>query len=402
MASALSKLRKQFCFSGAIEEKSGKTRPSSLPGELCRHFSLDEIKTATHDFNNELISGEGPFGTVYKGFIDKVNSRPVAIKRLKKSNISWQGEEMYRTETLLLCQIRHVHLIPFIGYCTDEGETILVYDFMANKMLHDHLYDTDKAPLLWKQRLQICIGAARGLHYLHTGLKYTVIHSNVKTTNILLNEKWVAKLSDFGLSKQVWTNIKSGNLIVDTEDTRGPSDFRLSEQISSNTTASYNDLGCYSTTVSGTLGYLDPEYGYLDPEYAMSRLLTAKSDVYSFGVVLLEVLCARKPLDFTLKEEQIYLVDWARECNENGSMGKIIDPYLKGKIAPECFKLCVVVAMTCLQHQGIQRPTMLDVMEKLELALELQEKADSEGEKMISAGSDIMEDLSTNSQTHPN
>ncbi|KAG2710921.1 hypothetical protein I3760_04G052200 [Carya illinoinensis] len=395
MASALSKLRKQFCFSGAIEEKSGKTRPSSLPGELCRHFSLDEIKTATHDFNNELISGEGPFGTVYKGFIDKVNSRPVAIKRLKKSNISWQGEEMYRTETLLLCQIRHVHLIPFIGYCTDEGETILVYDFMANKMLHDHLYDTDKAPLLWKQRLQICIGAARGLHYLHTGLKHTVIHSNLKTTNILLNEKWVAKVSDFGLSKQVLNNIKSSNLIVDMEGTRGPMGFGLSEQNSSNTTAIYNDLGCYTTTVSGTLGYLDPEY-------AMSRLLTAKSDVNSFGVVLLEVLCARQPLDFTLEVEQRYLASWALNCYMNGSIRKIIDPYLEGKLAPECFKVYVEVAMTCVQEQGIRRPTMVDVIERLELALELQEKSDSEREKMMSPGSDIMEDLSTNSQTHPN
>ncbi|XP_042975013.1 receptor-like protein kinase FERONIA [Carya illinoinensis] len=387
MATALTKLRKRLGF-------SGKARASSLPGELCRDFFLDEIKTATHDFNKELIVGEGGFGTVYEGFIDKGNSWPVAIKRLNKDSL--QGEAEFSTETLLLCQIRHVHLIPFIGYCKDEGERILVYGFMANKSLGDQLYGTDKIPLPWKQRLQICIGAARGLHCLHTGLKHPVIHRDVKPTNILLDENWVAKVSDFGLSRQVLNDIKSSNLVGDVERTRGPLDFELSEQISSNsTTASYNgDLSGYSTLVAGTLGYADPEY-------LRSGRVTTKSDVYSFGVVLLEVLCARRSLNTKLEEEQRYLADWARKCNENGSIENIIDPYLKGKIDPECFKVYVEIAVTCVQDKGIQRPTIVDVMEKLELALELQEKADSEREKMISAGSNIMEDLSANSQTQP-
>ncbi|KAG6679058.1 hypothetical protein I3842_14G112100 [Carya illinoinensis] len=370
MATALSKLRKHLC-------SSGKTRPSSVPGELCRHFSLREIKEATCYFSKELIFGEGPYGTVYKGFIDKGNSRPVAIKRLKK-----KVEEEFKTEIILLCQIHHVHLVPFIGYCKDEGEMILVYDFMANKSLREHLYGTDRAPLLWKQRLQICVGAARGLHYLQTGLKHAVIHRNVKTTSILLDEKWVAKVSRCELSV---------HLVVDMEGTRGPSDSGLSEQISSiNTTASYNELSAMTRKKKGA---------YLDPEYSMSHLWTAKSDVYSFGMVLLEVLCARKPFNKELKEEQRHLADWFRKCNGNGSIGKIIDPYLKGKIASECFKVYVEIAGNCVQNEGIQRPTMLDVLEKLELALELQEKADSEREKMISAGSDIMKDLFTNSQT---
>ncbi|KAG2710910.1 hypothetical protein I3760_04G051800 [Carya illinoinensis] len=375
MATALTKLRNRLGF-------SGKARASSLPGELCRYFSLDEIKTATHDFNKELIVGKGAFGTVYKGFIDKGNSRPVAIKRFRKDPFA--GERQFRTETLLLSQIHHVHLIPFIGYCEDEGERIIVYDFMANKTLRDHLYGTDKIPLLWKQRLQICIGAARGLHCLHTGLKHPVIHRDVKTTNILLDENWVAKVSDFGLSRQVLNDIKSSNLVGDVEGTRGPLDFELSEQISSNITASYNDdLSGSSTRVLGT-------FGYLDPEYVQSGRVTTKSDVYAFGMILLEVLCARKPLD--RERENIHLSDWARKCNENGSIGKIIDPYLKGKIAPECFKVYVEVAMTCLQYKGIQRPTMVDVIERLELALEIQEKADSEGEKMMSPGSESMSD----------
>ncbi|KAF5477260.1 hypothetical protein F2P56_003911 [Juglans regia] len=316
-------------------EKSGKTRASSLPGELCRHFSLDEIKTATDNFNKELIVGVGGFGHVYKGFIDEGNSRSVVIKRLCVG--SKQGVEQLRTETLLLCQIPHVHLIPLIGYCNDEGEMILVYDFMANNILREHLYDTDKAPLLWKQRLQICIGVACGLHYLHTGLKHTVIHRDVKTTNILLDDKWVAKVSDFGSSKQVLNyDIKFSNLVVDDEVTSWPLDIGLSEQIPSSTAASYNFL-------SGK---------------------RVPWDLDNIGVITMEV--------------QWNLANWARKCNENGSIGKIIDPYLEGKIAPECFKVYVEIAMACVQDQGIQRPTMVDVMEKLELALELQEKADAE------------------------
>ncbi|KAF5477261.1 hypothetical protein F2P56_003912 [Juglans regia] len=306
---------------------------------------------------------------------------PVAIKRLSPNTC--QGVEEFRTETLLLCQIRHVHVIPLIGYCNDEGEMILVYDFMANNILREHLYDTDKAPILWKQRLQICIRVARGLHYLHTGLKHTVIHRDVKTTNILLDDKWVAKVSDFGLSKQVLNyDIKFSNLVVDDEVTSWPLDIGLSEQIPSSTAASYNVLSGkrvpldldnigVSTMVRGT-------FGYLDPEYARRRQLTEKSDVYFFGVVLLEVLCARKALNPKLQEEQWNLANWARKCNEKGSIGKIIDLYLEGKIAPECFKVYVEIAMACVQDQGIQRPTMVDVMEKLELALELQEKADAE------------------------
>ncbi|KAG2710909.1 hypothetical protein I3760_04G051700 [Carya illinoinensis] len=381
MASALSKLRKHWCFSGPIEENSGKTRPSSLPGELCRHFSLDEIKTATHYFNEELIVGKGGFGTVYKGVIDEGNSlRRVAIKRGNSSGNSGPVAKQFPTEALLLCQIRHVHLVPFIGYCIDKGERILVYDFMANISLGDHLHGTDEIPLPWQQRLQICIGVARGLHCLHTGLKHPVIHRDVKPTNILLDENWVAKVSDFGLSRQVLNDIKSSNLVGDVEGTRGPLDFELSEQISSNITASYNDdLSGYRTSVAGTLGYLDPEC-------FNSKRVTAKSDVYSFGVVLLEVLCARRSFNPKLEEEQRYLADWARKCNENGSIANIIDPYLKGKIDPECFKVYVEIAVTCVQDKGIQRPTIVDVMEKLELALELQEKADSEGEKISVLG----------------
>ncbi|KAM3698979.1 hypothetical protein ACJW31_06G227600 [Castanea mollissima] len=307
----------------------------SLPGELCRYFRLDEIKTACNNFDEDLIIGVGGFGNVYKGLIEQGNMM-VAIKRMKQE--SRQGVREFLTEIEMLSQLRHVHLVSLIGCCNDEGEMILVYEYMANGTLRHHLYDTLKDPLSWKQRLQICIGAARGLHYLHTCTKHPIIHRDVKTTNILLDEKCVSKVSDFGLSKMGL------------------------------------DKTAVSTLVKGT-------WGYLDPDYARRQQLTEKSDVYSFGVVMFEVLCARKALNPKLQEEQRNLVSWARKCIDRGTISQIIDPYLTNKIASECLKVYMELAESCVRDHGIQRPTMNDVMEKLEFAFELQENAEVEATK---------------------
>ncbi|XP_041007601.1 receptor-like protein kinase FERONIA [Juglans microcarpa x Juglans regia] len=333
-------LSKCWCWPDPGIGKSKRSKASSLPEELCRHFSLEEIKKSTHNFHVELIIGEGGFGNAYKGLVDE-GTETVAIKRLNPE--SKQGRREFLTEIEMLSQLRHVHLVSLIGFCNDDGEMILVYGYMTNGTLRHHLYETDNAPLDWKQRLEICIGAACGLNYLHTGMKKPIIHRDVKTTNILLDSKWVAKVSDFGLSKEGLDNT------------------------------------AVSTMVKGT-------WGYLDPEYAKRQQLTEKSDVYSFGVVLLEVLCARKALDRKLQEEQWNLVSWARKCIENGSMGEIIDPYLKGRIAPASFKVYLEVAESCVRDQGIQRPTMNDVMEKLVFALQRQKEADDAAEKINTDG----------------
>ncbi|KAL1322843.1 hypothetical protein HN51_067852 [Arachis hypogaea] len=327
--------RRSFDYREGTTKKEGS---SSLPSHLCRYFTIAEIRAATNNFDDVFIIGVGGFGNVYKGYIDE-GATPVAIKRLKPG--SQQGINEFLNEIDMLSQLRHLHLVSLIGYCNDGVEMILVYDFMQRGTLLEYLYGSDNKPLLWKQRLEILLGTARGLHYLHAGAKHNIIHRDVKSTNILLDEKWVAKVSDFGLSKVGPTGTSQTHV---------------------------------STMVKGSLGYLDPEY------YKRQRL-TLKSDVYSFGVVLLEVLCARPPLIRHVDKHKASLVDWVRKLNDQGKLDQTVDIFLKGSITPECLKWYGQLAMSCLHDDGNQRPSMNDVVGALEFAMQL-----AEGDKDNSFG----------------
>ncbi|WMV13946.1 hypothetical protein MTR67_007331 [Solanum verrucosum] len=332
------------------EIKSGKTNNGISSGEhQCRQFSLDEMERSTNNFDPQLVIGSGGYGTVYKGDIDG-GETTIAVKRSKPG--SSQGEKEFWTEINMLSTHRHENLLSLIGYCTEGHEMLLVYDYMPRGSLADNLYkmDINSSSLSWERRLKIAIGAARGLDFLHTS-QNRVIHRDIKSSNILLDENWESKISDFGLSKM------------------GPG----------NESATH-----VSTQVKGT-------FGYLDPEYFLTNRLTWKTDVYAFGVVLFELLSGRPAVDMRLPEEQHGLVAWAKQCIKEGEINKLIDQNLLGSISSTSLKAFIGISAKCFYGHPQERPAMSEVVKILELALVFQK---NEGEGIIS-----FDDTSTSSQS---
>ncbi|KAJ7971100.1 Receptor-like protein kinase [Quillaja saponaria] len=306
--------------------------------ELCRRFSLAEIQKATNNFDWALV-GHDAFGEIYRGYIQldtNTNSATgtkirVTIKR--SSMTSSQGLHEFNNEVQWSCQLCHPNLVSLLGFCYEENknEKILVYEHMSNGSLHEQLIRTrNLEPLSWKKRLQICIGAARGLHYLHSGAKYAIIHGDFSRKSILLDETWTPKLTNFSLS------------------TRGPrsTSKKLIEKVSSRIASTCESIA---------------------PEYLFEGILTDKSDVYSFGLVLMYVITLK--LNYYDKDED----SWRYTGNDD----EVIDPYIRGKIAPECWKTFLGIMIRCLLFERSERPAMGEVEVELEQALELQESADA-------------------------
>ncbi|MBA0848655.1 hypothetical protein Goshw_005158 [Gossypium schwendimanii] len=285
-------------------------------------FNYRDLCTATNNFNPENQLGEGGFGRVYKGQVEP-NQQVVAIKQLDRNG--YQGNREFLVEVLMLSLLNHPNLVTLVGYCADGDQRILVYEYMANGSLESHLLDIspDKKPLDWNTRIQVAIGAAKGLEYLHETADPPVIYRDFKASNILLDQDFNPKLSDFGLAKI------------------GPT----------------GDKSHVSTRVMGT-------YGYCAPEYALTGQLTAKSDVYSFGVVFLEMITGRRVIDNSRPTEEQNLATPLFKDRRNFQL--MADPLLEGNYPSKGLHQALAVAAMCLQDDAAARPAMSDVVTALE------------------------------------
>ncbi|KAG6759697.1 hypothetical protein POTOM_036182 [Populus tomentosa] len=283
-------------------------------------FAFEELVKATNGFSAQNLLGEGGFGSVYKGYLP--DGRDVAVKQLKIGG--GQGEREFKAEVEIISRVHHRHLVSLVGYCMFETRRLLVYDYVPNNTLYFHLHGVGGLALDWATRVKIAAGAARGIAYLHEDCHPRIIHRDIKSSNILLDNNYEAKVSDFGLAK----------LALD-----------------SNTHV--------TTRVMGT-------FGYMAPEYASSGKLTEKSDVFSYGVVLLELITGRKPVDASQPMGEESLVEWARpllnHALENEELESLADPRLENNyIESEMFRM-IEAAAACVRHSASKRPRMGQVV----------------------------------------
>lgn len=298
--------------------------------ESAHCFTFSELEEATNDFEKKI--GSGGYGVVYYGKLK--DGREIAVKVLTSN--SFQGKREFSNEVSLLSRIHHRNLVQFLGYCQEDGKCILVYEFMHNGTLKEHLYGplTRERGINWIKRLEIAEDAAKGIEYLHTGCVPSIIHRDLKTSNILLDKNKRAKVSDFGLSK----------LAVD-----GASHV--------------------SSIVRGTVGYLDPEY-------YISQQLTDKSDVYSFGVILLELISGQEAISnesFGVNCRNI--VQWAKMHIESGDIQGIIDPSLRDEYDIQSMWKIAEKALMCVQPHGHMRPSMSEVLKEVQDAISIEKEA---------------------------
>ncbi|KAE8692600.1 Proline-rich receptor-like protein kinase PERK12 [Hibiscus syriacus] len=337
----------QFC----ISQKSGFITGSKT------FFTYEELMEMTDGFARDNVIGEGGFGYVYKGRLS--NGSPVAVKQLKVG--SGQGDREFRAEVEIISRIHHRHLVSLVGYCISDNQRLLIYDFVGNKTLEHHLHGKDMPVLEWPKRVKIAIGAAKGLAYLHEDCQPRIIHRDIKSANILLDDDFEAQAMNsppltyiYGLRfiYKFYIFLSLDYLSIITE----VADFGL---------ARLNDTSQthVSTRVMGT-------FGYLAPEYASSGKLTDRSDVYSFGVVLLELITGRKPVDSTQPLGEESLVEWARprliQALESGDYSELVDPRLEKRYVESELLMMIEAAAVCVRHSSAKRPRMALVVRALD------------------------------------
>ncbi|KAF7097048.1 hypothetical protein CFC21_098910 [Triticum aestivum] len=302
-----------------------------------RVFGLEELGSATNGFSRALKIGEGGFGSVYRAFFRSAAGGRVvlAVKRLNQRSL--QGHKQWLAEVQFLGVLEHPNLVKLVGYCAVDSEAskhrLLVYEFMPNKTLDDHLFSRAHPPLPWRTRLQVMAGAARGLDYLHRGLpEVQVIYRDFKASNVLLDGEFRPKLSDFGLARE------------------GPTEGRTH----------------VSTAVVGT-------HGYAAPDYIETGHLTVKSDVWGFGVVLYEILTGRRSVERSRPAEEQKLLGWVRRHPPGGdSFRTIMDPRLGGRYPLAAARDAARLADRCLGKNPKERPAMAEVVEELERVLRME------------------------------
>ncbi|XP_006654549.1 probable LRR receptor-like serine/threonine-protein kinase At1g06840 [Oryza brachyantha] len=312
----------------AISRRSLSRFSVKVDGVRC--FTYEEMAAATNNFDLSAQVGQGGYGIVYKGTL--ADGTVVAIKRAHEYSL--QGSTEFCTEIELLSRLHHRNLVALVGYCDEENEQMLVYEFMSNGTLRDHLSAKSKQHLSFGLRLHIALGASKGILYLHAEADPPIFHRDVKASNILLDSKYVAKVADFGLSR-----------LAPVPDVQGTLPAHV------------------STVVKGTPGYLDPEY-------FLTHKLTDKSDVYSLGVVFLEMLTGMKPI-----EHGKNIVREVKKAYQSGNISEIMDSRM-GLCPPECVQSFFVLAMKCSRDETDTRPSMSDIVRELELILKMMPEAE--------------------------
>ncbi|KAM1074930.1 hypothetical protein PS2_019531 [Malus domestica] len=285
-----------------------------------RPYTYEELEKITNNFGEEI--GRGASGTVYKGVI-LASQKRVAVKRLQK--VTAEGEKEFQTELKVIGKTHHKNLVRLLGYCLDGPKRLLVYEYMSNGSLADVLFAPDRQPC-WEERMRIARNIARGFLYLHEECDTQIIHCDIKPQNILMDEYMCPKIADFGLAK-----------LLKADQTRT------------------------TTGIRGTKGYVAPEWHRKMP-------ITVKADVYSFGVVLLEIICCRRNVDWSLPEEEAILDELAYPCFESGEHGKLVG---EQEVDTRQFERMIKVALWCIQDEPSLRPSMKKVLLMLEGTVEI-------------------------------